>query len=888
MALKSYNTNWQRGSYESDRNYAIQRAENPKLLLDGTENGVYADSKASDANLAIGYGYDLIVRPASESAATINGVLGSGEISEEQIAILEARRTGNLLHGSVPDNPAVQGAWSKITLTQDQAEALLNSLVPKWEDALSQALKGHNIPESRERAALISILYNLSGSTAESVKRNIPTTLKIIENNEEDPTQRAKIWYEIKFNTNGGKSRGEYGKGLANRRDLEADLFSLYQEEMQPSSEEEALAIVYYLERKRIGIERYIKSINGSNDWYTPAVKRNVERQLEYYLNPAKEYLTARYSNAIKIHQDANGRIYVFVGTDEKYQNSDGNKLPDSDTLTGSENNDLIFGQSGDDLLFGVQGDDVIYGGQGKDVLEGGEGNDLLFAEHRIDGTSNLAESSKNADTLIGGEGNDTLFGVNVILSAGGDIVGYEDDNQVDVLFGGKGKDKFYVGKGDIIIDDGLGSGDTDSDEIWMLPPGAKEPVLIDGEGESGGVYDVKRDVPYQLQHLLIYSLPSEVRFNLEWDDEFITYFPISSEENLDITYYRSTEGTVLQHGEREDEFFVYLRKEELKPIENKEFGIEYKYPTIDSASPFFEDEEANFFIGQEPDKWRDLHINFSGALDKFYQELTPYFQPLKDNLLKTESLQQEQKPETPSPQSAPFVGLIDDEFFLYILSDEGDFMSLDDVPDPAERYVLAFGGNDTIQGTESEDFYVNGNIGTDLINLLGGDDRALGGRNSDTLDGGTGGDFLAGNYDDDSIVGGAGDDTLRGGKGSDVLIGSDGDDFLAGDLNQDLLSGGAGRDIYVPQNEEEAGISILLDETDIITDFNMVEGDRIGLIGSTQFSDLSFELVDSDSGGTSVSSTAIKLMKTGSYLGIVQGIAPASFAESNFTNVSL
>lgn len=90
-----------------------------------------------------------------------------------------------------------------------------------------------------------------------------------------------------------------------------------------------------------------------------------------------------------------------------------------------------------------------------------------------------------------------------------------------------------------------------------------------------------------------------------------------------------------------------------------------------------------------------------------------------------------------------------------------------------------------------------------------------------DMLEGGDGNDFLFGKD---------GNDVLLGGAGNDLLIGGDGDDYLFGDLGNDVIHGGDGADMFVlsPGNSGDGASSI-----DYWLDFDMSEGDRIGIIGA-------------------------------------------------------
>ncbi|NES03231.1 MAG: hypothetical protein F6K22_10450 [Okeania sp. SIO2F4] len=104
-------------------------------------------------------------------------------------------------------------------------------------------------------------------------------------------------------------------------------------------------------------------------------------------------------------------------------------------------------------------------------------------------------------------------------------------------------------------------------------------------------------------------------------------------------------------------------------------------------------------------------------------------------------------------------------------------------------------------------------------------------GKDNDVVRGGGGNDEINGNNEQDLITGGDGNDTVRGGKDSDVVIGGLGNDSIYGDRGADQLVGGGGADTFV----------LFADSTlppgsrgDQLLDYNLAEGDRIGLIGLT------------------------------------------------------
>ena len=87
------------------------------------------------------------------------------------------------------------------------------------------------------------------------------------------------------------------------------------------------------------------------------------------------------------------------------------------------------------------------------------------------------------------------------------------------------------------------------------------------------------------------------------------------------------------------------------------------------------------------------------------------------------------------------------------------------------------------------------GTPGPEVINALGGADRACGGGGVDTLNGGYGNDRLLGQVGNDTLNGGDGADTMIGGTGADTASGGNQDDTASGGDGADRLNGQSGRD---------------------------------------------------------------------------------------------
>lgn len=135
---------------------------------------------------------------------------------------------------------------------------------------------------------------------------------------------------------------------------------------------------------------------------------------------------------------------------------------------------------------------------------------------------------------------------------------------------------------------------------------------------------------------------------------------------------------------------------------------------------------------------------------------------------------------------------------------------------------VLPVGGPPTLVGTEAPDV-INGTAGNDVVDGLGGADRVDGGSGNDVIRGGMGDDELNGSFGNDQLFGGPGNDrltdnagtsnSLDGGTGNDWLSvenysvgtfrlsGGDGDDFIEvsiGTAGSCVIDAGAGADRVV------------------------------------------------------------------------------------------
>ncbi len=160
--------------------------------------------------------------------------------------------------------------------------------------------------------------------------------------------------------------------------------------------------------------------------------------------------------------------------------------------------------------------------------------------------------------------------------------------------------------------------------------------------------------------------------------------------------------------------------------------------------------------------------------------------------------------------------------------SNEDDNLEGSDIKD----IIRGLKGDDTLKGFSGDDI-LKGGKGKDELFGNAGDDILKGGKGADKLFGEEGNDFLESGNGKNKLDGGIGNDGLLGGDHQDILIGGEGNDFLNGGAGADTITGGIGADnFYLDGNSSMK---------DIITDFNLGEGDRIITFNNLLFKDLSF-----------------------------------------------
>ncbi len=166
-----------------------------------------------------------------------------------------------------------------------------------------------------------------------------------------------------------------------------------------------------------------------------------------------------------------------------------------SETLNGTNGDDVLFGRAGNDTVNGGAGDDELFGSGGTDVLNGGNGDDILNGGAGVDTLRGGAGDDIYADlfledvlTELAGDGTDTIMvAVSATLATN-----FENLMLVDGAIDGTGNSAANVITGSDGVNElsGLGGNDT-------LDGGAGNDILRGGSGADYLIGGAGRDVLY-------------------------------------------------------------------------------------------------------------------------------------------------------------------------------------------------------------------------------------------------------------------------------------------------------------------------------------------------------------------------------------------------------
>lgn len=227
------------------------------------------------------------------------------------------------------------------------------------------------------------------------------------------------------------------------------------------------------------------------------------------------------------------------------------------------------------------------------------------------------------------------------------------------------------------------------------------------------------------------------------------------------------------------------------------------------------------------------------------FEQITSYFEDAEEVVTPTDPEPEPEPLPEPEPETDPVIETPETTEPEDNSGAETTPEAPEETTDPEEPDTDTGSYAAVIEGSAGDDRLRADDVTTHLSGGEG-NDYLVGQSQDDMLEGGEGNDKLRAGAGDDDLYGGDGNDTLIGEDGDDLLYGGAGDDALRGDAGNDTLYGGAGSDNL--QGGEGADVFVFslsdLGEMDVITDFNLFEGDSIRIDGISADQTQSFEFI--------------------------------------------
>jgi GH24 family phage-related lysozyme (muramidase) len=210
------------------------------------------------------------------------------------------------------------------------------------------------IPDSSERAALFSLAWNAPSMLGPKLQAAI------------ESGDRAEAWYEIRYNSLSSSLPDSVKDGIANRRYVEADMFSLFHNEAKATYAEAVDA-----GRMLAGHHDTLLAYEAAYDPLTAAVVKGVDTigSIGTELQPAITAVLHKYQLALDHPLEellATGSGMADLAGDGTGHDSVAN---DDDLLLGDKISNHLSGDAGGDVLIGLRGADTLAGGAGADLF---------------------------------------------------------------------------------------------------------------------------------------------------------------------------------------------------------------------------------------------------------------------------------------------------------------------------------------------------------------------------------------------------------------------------------------------------------------------------------------------------------------------------------------
>lgn len=542
-----------------------------------------------------------------------------------------------------------------------------------------------------------------------------------------------------------------------------------------------------------------------------------------------------------------------------------------ANVFSGGGGSDRLYGDAGDDTLNGDSEDDILDGGTGSDIMSGGVGNDTYYVDDAGDvvnegsnaGTDTVRASitnfvlGANVENIVGtGASFQYLtgnIGANVMTAsaAGARLVGNSGDDTLngdvgnDLLIGGAGVDTMNGGLGDdIIIVDSYLDVITDTGGIdtiktvlgWTLTGDFENLEILDGMAVDG--------TGNSLDNLITGNKMANTLSGLDGADTL-------NGAGGDDTLNGGNDNDILDGGLGDDILYGGAGTDTLHG------GVGADTLVGDAGNDIMYGGLGNdtYIVTENGDTTEDIS---GGGYDRII-----------------------------SAASVTFMGAFIEELNLAVGGQGwGNAIANTIFGAGGDDELHGQGGNDILWGQGGIDL-LDGGSGDDKLDGGGDNDTMYGGDGNDQLYSGSGNDQMYGGFGNDLFVitatssgatitefGGEGIDTvqsalshllsanvenltltgsanidglgngeanvilgnsganlLTGGAGNDRIEGGDGDDVIAGDQGNDRLTGGSGADTFqFTDLDIQSSTGLLSKFSDIITDFNLADGDVIDL----------------------------------------------------------
>lgn len=476
-----------------------------------------------------------------------------------------------------------------------------------------------------------------------------------------------------------------------------------------------------------------------------------------------------------------------------------------NDTISDlSSGHKQIDGGLGNDTITAAGSSATLYGGAGDDIITGGNGNDVLIG-------------GAGVDHLHGGNGSDWL-------------VGSGDGQNVEVLEGGDGADKFTLnhsnglvtmigGAGNDVYDLSLTGTTQYVNTVIKLSAGDGHDVIVGPttmSGNANGWTSVAVTPPVAKIDLTDFSIND---FKIVWDASVV-----QTKEDNDPLYNISQlfGGMALVSKSGSESIFLGMLSGFTYPnFDYENYNFSFSVPIVNFSDGFL-----NFNNDGIP----SLTLEF-GSVSAYMTAENDYASATATDVVNLVGGSGNDTLFGSSANENLTGGAGDDSFdasggidhvdgglgidTLNLFSSGLDFslglaangsIVISDLRDGSvttltsvERLYLShddFSAPVVNQGTTGDDVL----SGAFILLGLDGNDEITGSEFNDYIDGGDGNDV---------ILGGAGADVLTGGLGNDTLFGGEGDDLLEAAFGANILNGGSGNDLYrVDLSNSDASIS--------------------------------------------------------------------------------